>query len=382
MISFRYAALALLVTAAPAMAQEVSIDYAPYSASASASTGFSALVDSLLNDSGDNQVQFTVGYGFPGGTPTPGDPGEFRARRYTTLATFKVPATRTTPFILTGMRINYRTQTVSGATSAPPRVLYTSTDLPQFAIFRNTSTIANRPYPQADSASAVGSIGRGTLPLTTAVGAPSTVDGYRAPITESRRVSFVPTGQTRVPSTFVFQPGETITIRVQYFNVPFPAQLEAGSPRVVNTDSTSLGCQLGFLCGSVNLLTYNGPGVADTGGADTTLDQWYIRALSDNSFFPSAGEDGASSGAVALGQPYPNPAQGLVELPFSLRDAGAASISVYDVTGREVAVVASRTFASGGQSVDFDASGLAAGVYVVVLQANGERATQRLSVVR
>ncbi len=389
MISFRYAALALLVAAAPAMAQEVSVDYAPYLGSGSASNGLLALTDSLINDTGDNAVQFTVGYGFPGGTATPGDPGEFRALRYTTLASFKVPASRTTPFILTGMRINYRTQTVSAFNSAPPRVLYTSEDQPQFAVFRTDNTVNTRPYPQEDSTDVTNestggnAIGFGTLPLTTALGAPATQDGYRAPITESRRISFVPAGQTAVPQSFVFQPGETITIRVQYFNVPFPAQLEAGGPNVVNSDSTSLGCQVGFLCGDVNLLTYNGPNIADTGAVDGILDQWYIRALSDDSFYPNtAGEEGADNLAVALGQPYPNPARGMVDLMFSLRDGGRARMAVYDVTGRQVAVIEDRTFGSGGQTTQFDTSGLASGVYAIVLEANGQRATQRLSVVR
>ena len=381
MISFRYAALALLVTAAPAMAQDLQLDYAPYAGTETASPESLVLTDSIFYDSGDNSTQFTIGFGFPGGTATPGDPGEFRARRYSPAVTYTVPASRTTPFALTGMRLRYRTSTVSGATSSPPRVLYTADVDPVYAVFPGTTI----PLPVNDSLNAPGAVATGMMPRSTALGAPSTVDGYRAPITQQFFVSFIPSGQTTVPSRLVFQPGQSFTIRLQFFNVPFPMQIEAGSSAAITNRSFSLGFTTAAPAGiyqTIDLLTFAGLNQPDTGGVDGREDQWFMRAMSDNAFIPSAGEDGAANRAVALGQPYPNPASGTVELPFALRDAGAASISVYDVTGREVAVVASGTFASGGQSVAFDASGLSAGVYVVVLTANGERSTQRLSVVR
>ena len=359
------------------MAQEIQLDYAPSEAAASFPEATAAIVDSLINDSGDNSAQFTIGFGFPGTGATPADPAENRATRYTTRAQFTVPLTRTTPFILTGTRIQYRTQTVSGPTSTPPRVLYASEDQPVVHVFRGLA-----PVPVNDSLAVQGQLATARLPLTTAVGAPSTVDGYQAPRPEQRLVTFVPPGGTTVPQSLVFQPGETFTIRVQYFNVPFPARAEAGSNALANPDSLSRSAQVGGLYTAFDLLQFNGLNVADTPAADGILDQWFMRAISDNSFFPTAGEAGAANSAVALGQPSPNPARGLVDLPFALQEAGTARLSVYDVTGREVAVAAARAFGSGGQTVQFDASSLAAGVYVVVLEANGARATQRLSVVR
>ncbi|HEX9950756.1 MAG TPA: T9SS type A sorting domain-containing protein [Rubricoccaceae bacterium] len=381
MISFRYAALALLVTAAPAMAQDLQVDFAPYAGTESASPESLVLTDSIYYDSGDNNTTFTIGFGFPGSQTNPGDPGEFRASRYVPAVTYTVPATRTTPFALTGMRLRYRTASVSAFNSAPPRVLYTADANPVYAVFPG-STI---PIAQDDSLDAPGAVATGTLPYSTALSAPATQDGYRSPIPQQFFISFIPAGQTTVPAGLIFQPGQSFTIRLQFFNVPYPMSVEAGSSAAFANRSFSLAFTAANPNGiyqTLDLLGYAGPNVADTTTPDGIQDQWFMRALSDNAFAPSAGEDGAANRAVALGQPYPNPASGIVELPFALRDAGAASISVYDVTGREVAVVANQTFASGGQSVQFDASALSAGVYVVVLQANGERSTQRLSVVR
>ena len=369
--------LLLLLLAFPfaASAQEVQADYAPLQAAQSTSGASFALVDSLIIDSGDNAVQFTLGFGFVGGNATPND--EIRPTRYTTRAAFTVPLTRTTPFILTGTRIQYRTQTASGPASNPTRVLIASEDRPIVDVFRGLA-----PMPEEDSLLTQGQLVTARLPLTTALNPPSPTDGYQTPAQERRLVTFVPAGSTTVPSSLVFQPGETFTIRVQYLGVPFPAGTEAGSRLAANVDSTSRSGQVGFAYSTFDLLTFAGLGVADAVGADGILDQFFIRALSDNSFFPTAGEEGSASNAVALGRPSPNPARGVIELPFALLDGGTARLSVYDALGREVAVVAERAFGAGGQVSRFDASRLAPGVYVVVLEANGERATQRLSVVR
>ena len=65
-------------------------------------------------------------------------------------------------------------------------------------------------------------------------------------------------------------------------------------------------------------------------------------------------------------------------LRYSLPRAGAASISVYDVTGRSVlsrSVVANRTGA-----VSLDVRDLAAGTYLVRLEAGDWTGTQKLVV--
>ena len=87
------------------------LDLAPTAASLGGDAR--VLVDSLIVDSGDNDYEFTVGFGFPGGNATPEDP-EFgaRASSYEPMAKFVVPPGE--PFILTGMRARYRTSSVSG----------------------------------------------------------------------------------------------------------------------------------------------------------------------------------------------------------------------------------------------------------------------------
>ncbi len=77
---------------------------------------------------------------------------------------------------------------------------------------------------------------------------------------------------------------------------------------------------------------------------------------------------------------YPNPFGSRTTLSFTLPTAQAVRLAVYDVLGREVAVLVDGARPAGEQDVDFDASALPSGVYVVRVVGAGFRAAQRLTV--
>lgn len=80
---------------------------------------------------------------------------------------------------------------------------------------------------------------------------------------------------------------------------------------------------------------------------------------------------------TAFGAPYPNPFAADVVLPYSLEQAAEASVVVYDVMGRQVAVaVAPRPHTAGLHEARFDGASLAAGMYLCVLTADGVRHTR------
>ncbi len=83
----------------------------------------------------------------------------------------------------------------------------------------------------------------------------------------------------------------------------------------------------------------------------------------------------------------PNPAASRSWIRFSVPVSGPARVAVYDVTGRHVRTLWDRTAESGEHAVEWDARGesgarVAAGVYLVRLQAAGATATARMVVVR
>ena len=73
---------------------------------------------------------------------------------------------------------------------------------------------------------------------------------------------------------------------------------------------------------------------------------------------------------------YPHPFQTTATLEFTLGVAGPVHVALYDILGREVARLAQSYRASGEHRVVLDASRLAPGAYVVVLESSGRRWSQ------
>lgn len=84
----------------------------------------------------------------------------------------------------------------------------------------------------------------------------------------------------------------------------------------------------------------------------------------------------------ALAQSRPNPTRGRTEIAFTLARPGAVALEVYDALGRLVATPLDAERAAGDHTVAFDASGLAAGMYVYRLRAGDEVLQKRLTVAR
>jgi hypothetical protein len=93
-------------------------------------------------------------------------------------------------------------------------------------------------------------------------------------------------------------------------------------------------------------------------------------------------ESGGHHEPVALEEIYPNPATASTTIVFSLARPAPARVAVYDVLGREVAVLAEGEHAAGQHAAQWDAAGVASGVYVVRLEADGMVATRRVTVLR
>ena len=96
----------------------------------------------------------------------------------------------------------------------------------------------------------------------------------------------------------------------------------------------------------------------------------------------AAEETQLDSSALALGAPYPNPVSGRLTVPFSLDAAGRVRLAIYDVLGRETAVLASGLYPGQAHQATLDASRFAPGLYLVVLETEQGRETRRFTVVR
>lgn len=86
---------------------------------------------------------------------------------------------------------------------------------------------------------------------------------------------------------------------------------------------------------------------------------------------------------VALHPAYPNPFNPSTTIRFDLPQVSTVDVAVFDVAGRKVATLLSgQNIAAGSHQLPFDASRLSSGMYLIQLQANGLRLTQKIALVK
>lgn len=86
--------------------------------------------------------------------------------------------------------------------------------------------------------------------------------------------------------------------------------------------------------------------------------------------------------AFALEQNYPNPFNGMTMIQYSLPRSGAVRITVMDLLGREIAVIADGEQAAGTHHHAWDASSLASGMYLCRMTSGGFSQMRKLLLVR
>lgn len=85
--------------------------------------------------------------------------------------------------------------------------------------------------------------------------------------------------------------------------------------------------------------------------------------------------------AFGLEQNYPNPFGGATVITYTLPEATSVTLEVYDVAGRRVATLVNAERDAGQHTATWDASGVAAGVYLYRIQAGERTATRRALIV-
>jgi hypothetical protein len=80
----------------------------------------------------------------------------------------------------------------------------------------------------------------------------------------------------------------------------------------------------------------------------------------------------------SLSQNYPNPFNPTTNIRFSIPEASAVNIKVYDIIGREVATIINNNFAAGVHEVSFNAVNLNSGVYVYRISSKNFSSSKKM----
>jgi hypothetical protein len=83
-----------------------------------------------------------------------------------------------------------------------------------------------------------------------------------------------------------------------------------------------------------------------------------------------------------LKQNYPNPFNPLTQITFSLPKASYVDLRVYDMLGREVALLINQPFEAGSYTTEFDGTKFASGVYFYTLRAGDFTDTKKMVLVK
>lgn len=83
-----------------------------------------------------------------------------------------------------------------------------------------------------------------------------------------------------------------------------------------------------------------------------------------------------------LSQNYPNPFNPQTNIEFEIKDAGLATLKVYDVLGREVATLIDEHLVAGKYTATFNATELTSGTYVYQLNVAGHRLSGKMMLVK
>jgi hypothetical protein len=95
-----------------------------------------------------------------------------------------------------------------------------------------------------------------------------------------------------------------------------------------------------------------------------------------------AAQPGRTIGAAALGRNHPNPFTRATTITYTLPEAVHVRLTVYDVLGREVAVLVDEPREAGTHAAVFEVRSLPAGAYVYRMEAGSFAEARRMMVAR
>ncbi|MDQ3019129.1 MAG: T9SS type A sorting domain-containing protein [Bacteroidota bacterium] len=84
----------------------------------------------------------------------------------------------------------------------------------------------------------------------------------------------------------------------------------------------------------------------------------------------------------SLSQNYPNPFNPSTNIAYSIPKSGLVNIKIFDITGKEIAVLVNELKSAGEYSANFNASALSSGTYFYRLESGDFKKTKRMMLIK
>ena len=186
--------------------------------------------------------------------------------------------------------------------------------------------------------------------------------------------------------SFPASPNDALHISVSMFQAVTLTPVAVGAALLAGTvqNFTQFSVNLTYLSSATPdsaIITFTT--VWNTGSDFPTPGTYFV--LDDIAFGTGTAVDqpaAAAPSSFALLQNYPNPFNPSTVIRYQISGSSPVRLAVYDLLGRELAVLVNETKAPGSYSVRFDGSSLPSGVYLYRLEAGTFAYTRRMALVK
>ena len=108
----------------------------------------------------------------------------------------------------------------------------------------------------------------------------------------------------------------------------------------------------------------------------------YVQTLLPEGSISGAVSKEAERNEFTLKQNYPNPFNPSTMISFALQTPSNVKLSIFDMAGKELAVLVNSNLKAGDHTFDWNASGLSSGTYFYRLSVNGEQIVKQMQLVK
>jgi hypothetical protein len=167
------------------------------------------------------------------------------------------------------------------------------------------------------------------------------------------------------------------------FRVTNTPDIDETYPSISNWNKGSVGNPY-----EINIIYMKDPGVGpasfngNSGTAPPSLNKQIYRKLTGLPPIGIKNISGNVPGVFSLGQNYPNPFNPKTQFTINIAKSGLVTVKVFDIIGREIAVLVNEELQPGIYNVDWNAINSPSGVYFYKIEANGFTDTKKMMLVK